>query len=46
MEKAYVDFKNRHLSESRDIEVCTNVIVVVVAMNLTTLAFHNTSFLL
>lgn len=45
MEKAYVDIKNRHLSESRDIEVCTNVIAVVVAMNFETSAFHNTSFL-
>lgn len=44
MEKAYVDFKNRHLSESRDIEVCTNVIIIVVAMNFETPTFHDPSF--
>jgi len=46
MEKAYVDFKNRHLSEDRDIEICTNVIAVVVAMNFETRAFYDTGFLL
>jgi len=46
MEKAYVDIKNRHMSEYRDSEICTNVIIAVVAMNFETSAFHNTSFLL